>query len=352
MILMLPKISEAQIIRTTGNIAEASSQLIFYYDAEDEDPVTHITNTNDTEGVWIHVQIFRSFDVTDDNSDADVNKVICDERDFVDFLTPNDTHIYDYDLDNFPKNDGETNAAAGGLTTFEDINDTLGFVVITPVVSNTDFTAISFQHLIGTSHDEDDYSFNAMGRDAVDFATGAIVPDNTPLDGTTNGFVVLQPSELSFNFGSDEFSDSDEIDIVGIVFRDQYGPGGLLGYQVLPGESTWTPFIFDYNEDPTSCGMREVGCFIAIGLNDTLQQDNEELNPNPNIDETDDDLLCGGTETPEYPVPGGTIGVGDGFDIEFFGWTRMFVSGLDEFENHVGLIVNEDVDGGRWMNSK
>ena len=352
-ILMLPKISEAQIIKTTGSTSKSSSQLVYYY-AQDEfgDAVIQITNTNDTEGVWIHVQLFRSFDVTDDPDDADLNKVICDERNFVDFLTPNDTHIYDLDADMFPKNDGETATAGGEATSIVDTDDTLGFIVITPVVSEADLTAISFQHLygltVGDDEDDDDIDLllNAMGRDAVDFTTGAIVPDGTPLDGTTNGFVVIQPSELFFMHGSDDTDTSEnETDIVGIAFNDVYGPAGLLGYAVTPGVVSWTPFLFDYIENPTSCGNREVSCFLSVGLNETLQQYNEELRPT----QTGDDLLCAGTETPEYPIAGGTLGVNDGFEPEFFGWTRIFISGLDSFENHLGVFLNSDIEALTWM---
>ena len=332
----------SQIIAPTGISTRASSQLISYYDVEGDDAAIQVTNTNDTEGVWIHVQIFRSFDP---DGGGPLDPVICDERDFVDFLTPNDTHVYDLEIDNFPRNQGETNAASGLATTFTDIDDTLGFVVITPVQSNVDLTAISFQHLTGTVHDdEDDDTMNLMGRDAVDFTTGEIVMDGTPLDGISNGFVVLQPEELLFNFVADDDSpDSRNANVLGIVFQDQYGPAGLLGYTVLPGEATWTPFIFDYNEDPTSCGITIVSCFAYLGINESFDLDNTELG---DID------LCSGTTTPEYPAPGGTIGVDDPFTQEFFGWARIFVSGLDDFENLIGIIENDDAEGIDYMHVK
>ena len=329
--------------------------MVYYYSQDNEgDTTIQVTNSNDTEGVWIHVQLFRSFDVTDDPGDADLNKVICDERDFVDFLTPNDTHIYDLDATMFPKNIGETATAGGQETTLSgQLDDTFGFIIITPVVSDVDFTAISFQNLFGTSwndDDDDEYILNAMGRDAVDFASGEVLPDGTPLDGTTNGFVVLQPEELFFIHGTDNNDpEGNEADVVGIVFNDVYGPPGLLGYLASPGSATWTPFFFDFIENPTSCGMREVSCFLSVGFNDTLTQHNEALNPNQDVDETDDDLLCPGIETPEYPIAGGTIGADDRFETEFFGWTRIFISGLGGFENHIGAFLNEDVNGMYWM---
>ena len=72
--LFLPKVSDAQIIRPTGNASEASTQLIYYYDQDNDSnmftqPGTtiQVTNTNDEVGVWIHVQIFRNDDPDDDD---------------------------------------------------------------------------------------------------------------------------------------------------------------------------------------------------------------------------------------------------------------------------------------------
>ena len=208
-LFLLTTSSNSQIIKPTGTSTEASSQLIYFYDEVDNGDTirnfelyTQVTNTNDTQGVWIHVQIFRSFDPADNDDSSDV--VICDERNFVDFLTPNDTHIYALNIANFVKNIGETGATPGELTTI-DVGEnilTKGFLIITPVVSESDLTAISFQHMVGSifGASGSELMENAMGRDAVDFTTGEIVSDNTPLDGNTSGFVLLQPSELLFDF--------------------------------------------------------------------------------------------------------------------------------------------------------
>lgn len=347
LLISFPNISKAQIVQPSGKVTEASSQLVYFYDLVDSDSTLFVTNTNDTESVWIHVQIFRSFGPIN-------NPTICDERDFVDLLTPNDAHIYDLSRPNLPKNIGETQTTAGESTSLSaQLSDTLGFVVITPIVSEADFTAISFQNMIGHTFDNDEqFIINAMGRDAVDFSSGVVVPDGTPLDGVTNGFVVLQPSEFQFNFASDDFNlgNGRFADIIGIAFLDQYGPPGLLGYQVLPGSAGWTSFLFDYKEDPTSCGNRPVDCLIDIGLNDTIPDFNMELT---------DQLLCSGASTPEYPYDG--LG-NDAHESEFFGWGRIFVSGLDALENHVALVRYEESGGGQggndhpegadWMHTK
>ena len=166
------------------------------------------------------------------------------------------------------RNLGETAATAGNLV---NINlsapgDTGGFIVITPVVSDVDLSAKSFQHLIGhTAADSGEYRITAMGRDAVDLTTGDILVNGTVLDGISSGFQMLKPEELLFNFLG-----ITDVNIVGVAFDDNYGPSGLLGYTVTPAEATWTPFIFDYNEDPTSCGSTQVSCWLTIGLNDTF----------------------------------------------------------------------------------
>jgi len=320
--------SFSQIIAPTGTSTRASSQLVYYYDQADEDTTIQIVNTHPTTGVWIHVQIFRSFNAGDSTTP---NIVLCDERDFIDFLTPTDTHVYDLSSSLFPKNTGETEADAGESTSIN-VTGTKGFIVITPVVSESDLSAISFQFLTGSSKDDSvGFTINAMGRDAVSFSTGEIEPIGTVLDGTTNGYVVLQPEELLFDFTTDE----NPVDIVGVAFNDVYGPSGLLGYQVTPADLTWTSFIFDFKEDPTSCGVRPVNCFTTAGLNDNLEQNNTELSP------ISDDLLCAGAETPESPF--------DPSPAPYYGWTRIFVSGMGDFENHIGYFVNTYPAGADFM---
>ena len=66
-------------------------------------------------------KIFRSYDPADPGA-----PVLCDERDFFDFLTPNDTHVYDLDEPNFPKNEGENSAEHGEQTTL-DLDDPSDF---------------------------------------------------------------------------------------------------------------------------------------------------------------------------------------------------------------------------------
>jgi len=348
-VLLIPLSVYSQIVRPTGTSSKASSQLIYVYDSFDEDnpdlenaSAIQVTNTNDTEGVWIHVQVFRNFD-PDVSFTADggfVNgpeqPVICDERDFIDFLTPNDTHAYNIfdDPELLYKNEGESETQQGEQVNI-DLLGTKGFIVITPIVSESDLTAISFQYLTGNFYIDDFIiNSNAMGRDAVDFTTGETLPDGSPLDGETGGFVVLQPDEFLTDFSttSDVETQTTTVQLVAIVFQDIYGPPGLLGYVVAPASTQWNSFIFDFKEDPTSCGIKTIECFDDFGLNQTFTQFNPLLG---------DDLLCGSTSTPPHPFTGG------------FGWVRIFVSGLDNFVNHLAFFGKpDDFIGGKWMFTK
>ena len=331
--LFLPNFTQAQIIVNAGSDTEAASQLIYPYNLAAE-PIAflQVTNTSLQSEVNIHVQIFRSYDADGPGAGAPIT--LCEERDFFDFLTPGDTHVYTLATPNFPKNEGETAAPTPGLPTTINLLlpvSTQGFVIITPVVSDVDATAISFQNLIGNVTT---FSFggliNAMGRDAVDFATGDVVADGTPLDGTSNGFEVLQPSELIADIG--HFANSSEI--VGIAFIDDYGPGGLLGYNISPGEVAWTSFIYDFIENPTSCGNNTVSCYLTIGFADNF--------PQFTTANFIADALCSGVTIPITPVPGATE----------YGWADLFVSGYDDFENHLAYTFTSLTTGSRWVRTR
>ena len=340
----------SQVIVEAPNINKASTQLIYYYDtvvlADNQggaaaNTVIQVTNTNDTEAITIHVQIFRSFD-PDDDGPAD--PVICDERDFIDLLTPNDTHVYDLTVPNFPKNTGETGLLAGDLTTIDVSSNfgdgTKGFIVITPVVSESDLTAVAFQHLIGTSKDNSlDFRLNARGRDAVDFTTGEELADFTPLDGVTTGLELIQTDTGTFHFSND-FGPA-FVDLVFISFQDEYGDPGLLGYTVAPTTTSFNTFIYDFKEDVTSCGSREFSCFLTVGINETFPQNNIELS-------NGNDVLCSGVTSPLNPaliarVVDPTIAFTDVVeDVEAMGFLKFFFdnSGAGGARDQISQVEN------------
>ncbi len=333
-LFMMTTKSFSQIVRPSGTSDQPSSQLTFWYD-EDQDVSNRfswiqITNTSLTNPVNIHVQIFQSF-VPEGSS----TPTICFELDFVDSLTPGDTHTY--------VGDDLRRNSPPSVPVGADLDNTKGFVVITPVVSPADFTAISFQHLIGTSTIIDNsiraHRVNAMGRDAVDFVTGLPVPEFTPLDGVTNGFVLIQPEILEFNFR--DFCvfttgvgvHCDKVDVVNITFRDSYTGGVFGGYTAEPGDSEWHPILYDSDENAFSCDFRTQSCFSDIGLTD----DFDEANPFDILDANiliDDDVLCPGVSAGDFlSDPTGALS----------GWAKIFVEDLDDFENQLGLFAANHV---------
>ncbi|MCH8028832.1 MAG: hypothetical protein IH874_02740 [Candidatus Dadabacteria bacterium] len=332
----------------SGTLTSGSSQLVFWYDSAEEDGESdlndretfiQITNTS-VEPVNIHVQIFASgcADFDDEgtcrtNGPGSEAVVLCVEHDFNDFLTGRDTHVYDMDD---PERNDPSNPGDVGI----DLENTLGFVVITPVDAPGTRNAIAFQHLFGHSliinqdFDDDDfetaYRVRAMGRDAVSFPGGSPLADGTVLNGSDNGYVVVQPQLLSFNWqdipGGPEFSD-----LVSITFSDNYA--GVFGYVAVPGTVTWTPLFFDEHEQPISCTKTDHDCFSDIGLADEVKSAS---------------ILLGEREL--CPA----------IDKEGFGWVKMAISGLDTFESTFGAIgymfdpqfggdLDEFFGGANWM---
>ncbi|MCH8028833.1 MAG: hypothetical protein IH874_02745 [Candidatus Dadabacteria bacterium] len=338
----------AQVIVPSGTITKASSQLVFWYDdvedddsqLEDRETFIQITNTG-LEPVNIHVQIFASgcADFRDEDScPTSVGVILCVEHDFNDFLTGRDTHVYE--MDDLFRNDPAA-VAAGTDFVGIDLNNTKGFVVITPIDAPGTRNAIAFQNLFGHSliinqdFDSEDfvtaYRIRAMGRDAVSLSTGNVVADGTVLNGEANGYVVVQPKLLSFNWqdipGGPEFSD-----LVSITFSDNYF--GPFGYVAVPGTATWTPLFFDEDENPISCTKTDHDCFSDIGLAQEVESADTLLG---------DRLLC------------------PAIDKEGFGWVKMAVSGLTGTESTFGAIgymfdprfgsgrLDEFFGGANWM---
>ncbi|MGI9534289.1 MAG: hypothetical protein ACR2NW_05020, partial [Thermodesulfobacteriota bacterium] len=243
-------------LNPVGVTSRPSSQLIIPFLDPNASPAhgIQVTNTSTSESISIHVQAIRS--------QGDVaTGVRCEDRDFTDTLTPLDTHAYD--LDNLIRNiDGISTGI--GLGGFE------GFLVRTPIVSELDLTALSFQNLIGTSYmdlgADGSIAIEAMGRDAINLATGAILPNGTVLDGTTNGFVILQPEEITFDTALDPSDDRSALVSIGIV--DTYLPGPAPGYVTEGANYTLRYFFYDVDETINSCSTRDIFCYDHRNIND------------------------------------------------------------------------------------
>ena len=335
-ILMLPTLSYSQVIQI-GKTMEASSQLIFWYDNDDSvftrDASIQVTNTSSTDPVEVHIQIYSS---TGDGVDV-ANTVRCIDGNFNDVLTANDTHVYA--MDDIQLNNGE----AGTIAPIPSVDGTKGFVVVTPVVGNGDNTAISFQHLIGSTYvSQTNVGGNqvmvvsAMGRDAVDLTNGQILAQGTTLDGVSTGLIQIQPTEIVFNVTDfNGFNVLFNFDIVAIVFADEYGPAGLLGYRAVPAESTWSPFLFDFDETSGSCPIATNSCFNNWGLSAQNTAFDQLIDPGINI--------CDAVVLPPD------------FSGLTSGWSRSFIMGIDPLENQLVLVnLNGDTDAAAavWANTK
>ena len=116
-ILIVENIFAQGFVRPNGVSLRASSQLVYWYDNDLLSNVVNgrltttfiqVTNTNDSSGVWIHVQIYKSENpgnnatLTEPNTSFD-QVTRCNEVNFVDFLTPRDTHVYTLPFNNFFK---------------------------------------------------------------------------------------------------------------------------------------------------------------------------------------------------------------------------------------------------------
>jgi len=289
-------------IQPIGVTEEQSSQLIYWYNQDDAqaDSILQVTNSSN-KPVDIQVQVFKT-------ANGDGRDSACDVRDFEDSLTGEDTHLYK--MGDLVRNE-DMSPALGG-----DVDGTQGFVIITAIDENV--KAISWQHLFGSFDIRDNsgstgrlaYRANAMGRDAVNVATGELTPEGDVLDGTTNALVLLQPSILKFNFTrSPGFADNNFANIVFINFVDNYG----VEYKALPAASTYTRNRFDDDEVRESFGQRDIDCFLDFGLNVVFPPGNGELPISP-----PDSLLFQDDSTP-------------------IGWAKIFPGDLGAFENLIGL---------------
>ncbi|MCH8029038.1 MAG: hypothetical protein IH874_03805 [Candidatus Dadabacteria bacterium] len=298
----------SQVVVPVGKTEMQSSQLILWYDEDQinniRDSFIQVTNASLDTAVNVHVQIFAS-SCTVDAQDVCIPStiVICAETDFNDFYTPNDTHIYD--MGSVSTNDPVASPIFIGSFT-----NTKGFVVITPIDGPGTRNAIAHQHMFGNSYVFDateTFALNAMGRDAVSFSTGIVEADGTTLDGSSNGYVLIQPEFLKFNFEDDLGEDS--ADLISIAFSDNYA--GPFGYVAVPGDAVWTPLIFDDNEEPVSCSAIVQNCFFDIGINQQFFQS--------------DTLLSSQELCPNSPTR--------------VGWVKIAVSGLDGLENEMGIVA-------------
>lgn len=246
------------------------SQLVSWWtQAPGRNTFIQVTNTHAILPVSIHVVI--------------INQNCVEVRNFCDFLTPEDTHVYDFG--NLVSNLGQDISEAN-------FQGQEGFVTFTAVNSCPNpNSAISFNSLDGNlriidADNDVDYGTNVQARLAIEFVTDSGLDTGETLDGISNGLiggdVGLVPSLLSQNFsllGAGPIG----ADVVFLNFIDNYGPP----YDPVGTFVLLTPGIFDAAERFESCGDFTV-CFARFGIDDNIPNSDDVVPPTP-------------TPTPEVP---------------------------------------------------
>lgn len=208
-------------------------------------------------------------------------------RDFSDFLTKNDTVIYD--LSNLVSNKGQK-------IDVSNIQGKEGFIVIS-AVNPVDGAAISFNFLEGSmrmvnADSINEYGVNVFAREADTFnattgtcsvsATACLSDANCPSPEICNGstcpeltfpnvtpncsYEQIFPSNMAQNFSILKSGDKAAADLVLIDYIDDYGPP----YDLFGGFAFVTHTnLFDDLENRQSCGGFD-GCFVRLGIDDTI----------------------------------------------------------------------------------
>ncbi|NIP31415.1 MAG: hypothetical protein GTO02_17755, partial [Candidatus Dadabacteria bacterium] len=205
-----------------------SAQVTAYYDLRDRNSLIQVTNSSNSP-VFIHVQIFQH-----DRG--------CDELNFFDSLTANDTVVYD--MDNIIKNDGS--AAPINLQ-----DDSYGYVVISTdsdgLISTTSQGGSSLIGNVRIVDIQGDYEYRANLSST-----------------TTSNRPSINEGNLIAHFNT--VDDAKFADLIG------YGIAGRFISTVINLDAgiDFDIFVFDMDEEPLSCDRRNFACGIIMnyGINE------------------------------------------------------------------------------------
>lgn len=237
-LILLGTFTQVSLAGITPFLSETrTTDLVAYFDLRQRNSFVQVTNVSSTASVTVHVQIF-----------ADTFN--CEDRNFTDTLTPNETHVYDIRNLVF---------ANGNSVNFQIPDGSHGFVVI----SAGNGTGLSLQQIIGNFRIVDDsgyeYRTNTAGLGFADLV----------------GNQANRVARFTDNWGAN-FSDIVGVDI-DFDTPDNL-PDGTRDFTVdltRPMELS----IFDDEENPTSCSGDTFGCtegdpatvqFINQGINDVF----------------------------------------------------------------------------------
>ncbi|NIP29071.1 MAG: hypothetical protein GTO02_00625 [Candidatus Dadabacteria bacterium] len=201
--------------------SNTNHQLSAYYDLRDRQSHIQVTNI-DVNNITIHVQIFQH----------DRN---CDELNFFDELTPNDTVVYD--MDNIIKNDG--NPAPINLQ-----DDSYGYVVVTTTLNAP--TSIP-PALIG--------NFRIIDDAGYEYRTNMI----SPAFGDR-----VQDDRLFANFNT--VDSANQADVIGYAYHGE----SSTSVRNIDNGFSFDIFVFDLAEEPLSCDRRNFACgnIMNYGINE------------------------------------------------------------------------------------
>ncbi len=232
-------------------------EVYAYYDLRDRSTYVQVTNDEDVDNpLCIHVQIFQQ-----DNN--------CDEINFNDTLTPNDTVVYD--MDNLVRNDGS--AVPVNLD-----DDSYGFVAISAVRCSTNSDDKLESPLLGNVRIIDDSGYEYRMNLATNRSSKTLIPEIisgfTPPWDRVWGNVIIP-----FN----TVDGANQADVVGfIVENDRNLNGVAAGGDPDPDDDlvyneevgiTFDVFQIDENEQRLSCDQVTMGCGPNVVLNHGINDD-------------------------------------------------------------------------------
>jgi len=199
----------------------ATNRLTYFWDLRDRESFLQLTNVS-TDNICVHVQIF--------NVNGDV---ACEEVNFNDCYTANDTHVYD--VRNLTKNDGLPAPTS-------DFTDGYGFAVISTSSSQTN--GIRSPVLIGMFRVVDDLGYEYRANAAGERFNQLILDANKAV--------------LPFN----DINGNNMSDVVGIIWEDinsdtVHSSSSLTITYGNPNDSN---LIFDEFENPQSCSSVTFAC--------------------------------------------------------------------------------------------
>ncbi|NIP32071.1 MAG: hypothetical protein GTO02_21915 [Candidatus Dadabacteria bacterium] len=265
---------------TTSPSFNKNNQLSAYYDLRDRESYIQVTNIDDVN-VTIHVQIFQH-----DRG--------CDELNFNDTLTPNDTIVYN--LDDIIRNNGSDVPVSLA-------DNSYGYVVVTTTVNAP--TTLD-PALIGNLRIIDDEGY--------EYRTNMISLD------VDQG---VQSDRFFANFNT--VDSANQADVVGYAYHGKTS----TSVRNIDNGFSFDIFVFDLDEDPLSCDRRNFACgnVMNYGINEDYPASRGT------------DLLC----------PGGGLANPQGGFVQFINGTNLDgtppESEADGEDVFVGLIGINNNDG-------